>query len=607
MNTFQAPQGHKHFQDPAPSAPSRMGRKACHVRSHFEAPFQPMGKKSQACFCRFCKHENSCSCRKCVGDNAPGLVLAQVSRMCDHLASCKNFLSSAPTLEKKAILVPRFMSLTQFSKKYDDGLVVDETTEAGSPGSVVTSTSFAPSDVTTFVQRISQADKHKADYLAAKVVHLEGLPFDIFQRETVVNFLDAAAPAYMRAGRPPRADEVGGHYLVRHSNEVEEKVHQRLCNADSIGLTSDGWTDRRGDGLYNLMICTPLPFFLGAYRTPGERSQKSDLLELSRRMIDDSLRLLDKKPLFVGFCTDSPNTNKGLRQLMATDEDMQRKNVIPYGCVAHSFENMFCDFLKYGLLPKIEQQVLVLCRCFKNNKPLKDALALVTPIKMLIPVDTRWASILPCFERVLRLREPLRQLRDKCQLRMQEVKNLNLNDFTAGVNNAGFDDERVSVDDIIESVKFWLGLGQATVFLRPLGRFITLVQSDAHPISLVPALFAKMFRCLNKVRRLPDDEKFPFSSLDLKPMNFFEMVKDVRCRWYEMTAHSKVLSTPPGVYSDLLHCAFLLDSCTYGLAVAAIDAQVHFDTNRNILEGIFESLKMLGERVAESNVWKRYC
>ena len=42
------------------------------------------------------------------------------------------------------------------------------------------------------------------------------------------------------------------------------------------------------------------------------------------------------RPKLIGFCTDNPNVNKGMRKLIEQSAELQTYGVLPYGCGCHS-------------------------------------------------------------------------------------------------------------------------------------------------------------------------------------------------------------------------------------------------------------------------------
>eukprot|EP00957_Ditylum_brightwellii_P161116 12267158-Ditylum_brightwellii.AAC.1 len=73
----------------------------------------------------------------------------------------------------------------------------------------------------------------------------------------------------MQAGGPPDKDVVSGQHLTRHNLEVMSRIIGLITITLSVGVSMDGWTNIRSNGLHNFMVGNHIPYLLKSIRTPS--------------------------------------------------------------------------------------------------------------------------------------------------------------------------------------------------------------------------------------------------------------------------------------------------------------------------------------------------
>jgi len=272
--------------------------------------------------------------------------------------------------------------------------------------------------------------------------------FDPFNNDEGIKMWTEARPGYMAAGGPPNQEQVSGAHRVRHDNEVMGQVYKNLTNTLSVSCSTDGWTDINSAGLHNYMVCNPVPFLLGAERHPNQTEAAEVLFKMAVEMsekVREQYEVQDlPPPVFIGFCTDSPNGNKGMRRMLTTDERSKDFGILPYGCVCHGLNNFGKDVVsKLGLLSKTLNQGKVLAAVFRNVKFCRfhlrsaqiEAYGNTRQLKM--PVDTRWNSNIASLASVSNNKRALVNVKSD-SVHGNLAPAINLATETAGQNKAGW-------------------------------------------------------------------------------------------------------------------------------------------------------------------------
>lgn len=336
-------------------------------------------------------------------------------------------------------------------------------------------------------------------------------------------------------------------------------------------------------------------------------------------MVDKVLAFFSdaKKPApgLIGFCTDNPNDNKGMRTLLDVDTEVQAKGLLTYGCVCHALNNFGKDVCKLGLLPKVIEQCKVVCAVFRNVKFAKHHLHKIqqehynTSRQLRMPVDTRWNSLLAMLESISRSKDALRAVVHKASFD-ELVPAIDFTKEYSGKNTAGLANEQVSVAELINDLRFWTRLDQAEILLKPIAFFVTYLEGDMTPISMITTAFVVLMRMYAKLAVKPAGNNatpFIFSALNLSTDDFADSkvhtVKLVpvllRRRFHEITS-STVKATTPHESSGLFTLAMYLDPATRRLFAHAMAENIQLDKTRSLgdaaVQGTHDMVRRYGER-----------
>jgi len=414
----------------------------------------------------------------------------------------------------------------------------------------------------SFAKKMSNNKKKAIDYTISKYMHINGGSYSLFKSLHDKAVIQALSPAYMQAGGPPDKDVVSGQHLTRHNLEVMSRVIGLITTTLSVGVSTDGWTNIRSNGLHNFMVGNPIPYLLKSVRTLSSNEDVNTLYGITNDMKSQItvMYLQGKKdlPIFIALCNDSPNNNKGVRLKIIADLRTNSSKTVPlligYSCCYHGLNNVGNDICKlFGLLPKVLAQTRLIAAVFRNTKfpryhlQMEQVRMFSTTRQLNMPVATRWNTNLTMLTSVLRSKDALRNVCMKARYDDLEPS-IDLCAEFSGRNSAGLDDcqvsnafklfrseyiyltpffcitfqssNQVSCAEVIEDASYWKRLEQAIQLLSPVASSVTYLEGDTSPISSVPALFIKHLRSYKKLSTKADDATFMFSSIGLGPRDF---------------------------------------------------------------------------------------
>ena len=201
-------------------------------------------------------------------------------------------------------------------------------------------------------------------YLLAKAVIVGARPFSLFEDDL---FRDAFSLLPFNY-QPPNGNYVGGLALNQAHEEIQAQSMRNATMAFAITICSDGWTDRRHNGLHNVMICTPNPFYFQRIQQQTEKADANyvfDILEKGRAAILSEYAAIGKPaPFMFAYLTDSTNVMRAAR--------VKNENVIGHGCPSHALNNFSKDVAKNCVVAKLIKLVTNLHSFFRNShRPLQ--------------------------------------------------------------------------------------------------------------------------------------------------------------------------------------------------------------------------------------------
>lgn len=319
--------------------------------------------------------------------------------------------------------------------------------------------------MSSFVDHISPQEQAKCDKEIARAIYASGCPLSLTENSHWAKALHTLRPSYV----PPSRYQLSNKLLNEEYSAVMSKVNDAVAKAPCLSLQSDGWTNIRGEGIINFMICTPKPVFYKSVSTDTNR-------HTSEYIADQMLSVIDElgADKFLAVVSDNAANMKGSWKII----QQKYTHIFCYGCVAHGLNLLIGDICKLQSLGAIIDQAKDVAVYVRRHQVVS---ALLTQYqlsqkgvttRLQLPVVTRWGSNVAC----------LRSLFDsKAALQSTFIDEHVVNDIPRQLRT------RVLDNDV-----FWPRIEKTLKFLRPFAEAITTVESDEPRLSRVPAIFASL-------------------------------------------------------------------------------------------------------------------
>ncbi|XP_048341864.1 uncharacterized protein LOC125426986 [Sphaerodactylus townsendi] len=256
-----------------------------------------------------------------------------------------------------------------------------------------------PSGSSNRADKMSKEDKEKADETLARAIFASGAPLSITENPYWKEHYKLICPWY----------KLPSHYRLSHSlldreyGRVQTMVVQRLGQAESLTLMSDGWADMQGKSLLNIMFATPKPVFLKAIASKSSRHMSNYIAKVLSGEIQSA-----GPSKVLALVTDGGANMKGAWQILKA----KYPHLIVFGCVAHGLNLLAEDILSLNTMKTIAANCKAIAKVF-NNHVASQTLKIFQREKQRKeslfswPAGTRWGSIAKCLDSLLHLKDCL--------------------------------------------------------------------------------------------------------------------------------------------------------------------------------------------------------
>lgn len=205
-----------------------------------------------------------------------------------------------------------------------------------------------------FVDKMSKEVQEKADETLARAIFASGTPLSITENKYWVEHYKHIRPSY----KLPSRYRLSNSLLDKEYDRVQEMVIQKITEAESLALLSDGWTAIQGNPLINIMFATPEPIFLKAVNTKSSRHTGEYIAEILKTEIE---RVGPSKVIAV--VTDNARNMKLAWQLLQE----KYPHLIIFGCLAHGLNLLAKDIINLNTIQTILSKCKVIVKLFKNH------------------------------------------------------------------------------------------------------------------------------------------------------------------------------------------------------------------------------------------------
>lgn len=308
---------------------------------------------------------------------------------------------------------------------------------------------------------LSSSEQSQLDEKFAYAVHASATPFSFFESSPWVDFFKALRATW----KLPSHEALGGPLLNRSYEDSMNKAIASIKQAKGGTLGIDGATNVMARSICNVIMHTPLPFFL-EYLVSD--LQRETAINLKCKLIDVLRRMEEVFGFRIrSFISDSCNLMVRVR-----NELVEEKRVDwAYGCVAHALNN-FCEDIGKLKFSTVLKEALFVSKTIRNKHLLRKLYEVLCeeklgkPYAMVLYSKTRWSSVNFMLQRVLETKSvlahiPLSVVADLERLKLDE-------DI----------DVPQELTQLVTSKQFWDRVQQASLAYDPICTCIGVCESD---------------------------------------------------------------------------------------------------------------------------------
>lgn len=244
-----------------------------------------------------------------------------------------------------------------------------------------------------------------------------GISFRVGESEVFKEFVRALNPAY--ADELPSAKVLAGSLLDKQHERCSKRIKGIIGESKNLTLTSDGWTNVRGDHLVNFSVKAPghKPIFYKSLDTSGIRQTAEAIAEAIIAVIEEI-----GAERVVCVVTDNANVMKASWHIL---ED-RFPHISAYGCSAHALNLLIQDILEVQVNADLIKEAERVIKFVKNHHLVKSKYeakrkAAKVPHTLTMPVATRWFSHYASLNNLMESKYVLIQLADDEEAILREI------------------------------------------------------------------------------------------------------------------------------------------------------------------------------------------
>lgn len=135
----------------------------------------------------------------------------------------------------------------------------------------------------------------------ARAIYVTGSPLSMLEHPLWKEALHHLNPDYT----PPNRKRMSTTLLDSEFNDTKNRIESAINNAKVLHLAADGWSNVRNEGILNIFVFTPRPFFYSFVDTKANRHTSEYLMSEIAKVID---KLGPEK--FMSIITDNASNMK---------------------------------------------------------------------------------------------------------------------------------------------------------------------------------------------------------------------------------------------------------------------------------------------------------
>ncbi|KAE8738991.1 hypothetical protein FOCC_FOCC015513 [Frankliniella occidentalis] len=313
--------------------------------------------------------------------------------------------------------------------------------------------------------KLKEGEQDKLQTLLARAMFATDIPLSAFENEHWENFFKALRPAF----KVPSTYCFSTPLLNAEHERIKTKCEEKIEEATSVCILTDGWSNIRGENVVNFVVTTPEPVFIEAVEPGEDRETGKWIFDAIEKVI----KKFDSKKV-MGVCTDNASSMKLAHNLISA----KYPHISCYGCAAHGLNLLVKDILgKVGKFSSILKNSKTIVKDIKNHHVPHAIFKKKQKIKfgsgkgksLKLPGKTRWSGTTDMLKSLLENKSVLQET---------------------------VIDQRVSVSKKAKTTvlddDFWDAVKCGCDLLSPITDTITYLEGDSANVADVVTALAKM-------------------------------------------------------------------------------------------------------------------
>jgi Protein of unknown function (DUF 659) len=334
--------------------------------------------------------------------------------------------------------------------------------------------------------KITPSGKDELDRRAAAVCAIEGLPFTLFESQSMKEFLHLLNPAY----KAPSRQLIAGPLLKEIYHDIKKRTDALIQSYDWINVITDESSNINHSRICNISVHTvhgSLHYIsedIGALRMNAE-NYANWLVKHLRVLTNNDLSRINS------LAADTCSTMYSLRDLLRRIPELKHIFYIP--CDSHSLQLLIKDIFAIPRMKEILQKAQTIVKAFRKA-PLQYARLREHQMEiynqhyaLILSIITRWGTQFRLIDSVIRSKTALRRYTET-----YTEKDLGNNAF-----------------DIITDSNFWKDVDLVHELLRPIDEALKMSESSEAHLGHVLNRWMDILKHLQrKIRDFPELEEF---------------------------------------------------------------------------------------------------
>ncbi|GAB0096399.1 hypothetical protein DMENIID0001_119050 [Sergentomyia squamirostris] len=238
------------------------------------------------------------------------------------------------------------------------------------------------------ISKLTKKNKKSLEDALTLAIITSNSPFSFVENQYFKDFVHQLNPDF----KMPSRRKIGGKHVDDKYTNVRKICEERINASPTLGIMADTWTNIRGEGMMNIIITTPQPYFVRSLNLGVE----SKTAEFIRSLLDEDIQEYGPEK-FMSVVMDNEKANVTAWELM----ERKYPHIDGYGCACHFLNLITGDLAKIPKVKRIMTKVQDIAKTINNCRFLKCDLMKESTRTLKLTVKTRWLSHTEAFHALI--------------------------------------------------------------------------------------------------------------------------------------------------------------------------------------------------------------